>query len=85
MHEVPVTIDRVHLGQLEQGYFNLTYRPQRDEQGHIMGIITSAYEITEQVRARQQIEQFNQELEFRVAERTRELAQQRSELQRIFE
>ena len=81
LHEVPVTIDRAHLGHPEQGYFNLTYRPQRDAQGRITGIITSAYEITEQVRARQQVEQFNAELEAHVAERTRELKQLNQELE----
>ena len=79
LHEVPVTIDRTHLGHPALGYFNLTYRPQRDAQGRITGIITSAHEVTEQVLARQQVEQVNQELEARVQERTHELARAQAE------
>jgi hypothetical protein len=74
LHEVPVTIDRAHTGQPTQGYFNLTYRPQRDAQGRIMGILTSAHEVTEQVMSRQRVEQLNHELEARVHERTQQLA-----------
>jgi signal transduction histidine kinase len=88
LHEMPVTIDRGHTGQPTQGYFNLTYRPQRDAQGRITGIITSAQEVTEQVLARHQVELLNQELEARVQQRTQELAvalrtteQQRAQLQ----
>jgi signal transduction histidine kinase len=74
LYEVPVTIDRAHTGRPTQGYFNLTYRPQRDAQGHITGILTSAYEVTDQVVSRQRVEQLNYELEARVHERTQQLA-----------
>jgi signal transduction histidine kinase len=77
--EVPVTIDRAHTGQPTLGYFNLTYRPQRDGQGQITGIFTIAQEVTEQVVARQRVEQLNQELEARVAERTRQLEAKQTE------
>jgi signal transduction histidine kinase len=60
--EVPVTIDRAHTGQPTLGYFNLTYRPQRDGQGQITGIVTIAQEVTEQVVARQLVGQLNREL-----------------------
>jgi PAS domain S-box-containing protein len=83
LHEVPVTIDRAHTGQPTQGYFNLTYRPQRDAQGHITGIITSAHEVTEQVRAHQQVELLNQELEARVLQRTQQLTAQQGLLSQI--
>jgi signal transduction histidine kinase/PAS domain-containing protein len=83
--EVPVIIDRAHTDQPTLGYFNLTYRPQRDSHGQITGIFTIAQEVTEQVVARQRVEQLNQELEARVAERTQELARRQGELQRLFE
>jgi signal transduction histidine kinase len=83
--EVPVTIDRAHTSQPTLGYFNLTYRPQRNSYGQITGIFTIAQEVTEQVVARQRVEQLNQELEVRVAERTQELARRQGELQRLFE
>ena len=81
--EVPVTIDRAHTGQPTLGYFNLTYRPQRDSRGQITGIFTIAQEVTEQVLARQRVEQLNQELEARVQQRTREQEDQQRLLGQI--
>ena len=88
--EVPVTIDRGHPGQPTLGYFSLTYHPQRDAQGQPTGILTIAQEVTEQVRARQQVAHLNQELETRVQARTHERAtaqaateQQRRQFERL--
>ena len=64
----------VRIGQDPQtyhGYFNITYQPVYDGPQRITGILAYAVEVTEQVRIRQQVEQFNQELETRVQERTR--------------
>ena len=77
--------------QVYQGYFNISYQPAYDGQGRIRGIIAAAVEVTDQVRARQQVQQLNDELEVRVAERTRQLQAtraeaeaQRAELHRLF-
>ncbi|SHJ85725.1 Signal transduction histidine kinase [Hymenobacter daecheongensis DSM 21074] len=60
-------------GQPYQGYFNITYQPSYDGQGQRTGVMTSAVDVTEQVLARQQVEQLNAELEARVQARTRAL------------
>jgi PAS domain S-box-containing protein len=55
----------VHIDQASrhyQGYFNITYQPTYDGQGHIVGITASAVEVTEQVLARQQVQNLNEEL-----------------------
>ncbi len=55
----------VHIEQARQpyqGYFNITYQPAYDELGHITGILASAVEVTDQVRARQQVQHLNEEL-----------------------
>ncbi|WP_375435007.1 PAS domain-containing protein [uncultured Hymenobacter sp.] len=54
------------------GYYNFTYQPLHDAQGHVTGLITVGLDVTEQVLARQQVQQLNQELEARVQARTRE-------------
>lgn len=53
-------------------YFNFTYQAHL-ENGHADRLSVFAYEVTEQVRARQQVQQLNQVLEARVAERTQQL------------
>jgi signal transduction histidine kinase len=77
--EMLVDLDRAHTGRPTPGYFNLTYRPKRDDQGQIMGILTIAQEVTEQVLARRQVEQLNHDLEARVAERTHQLEARQAE------
>jgi len=66
--EQPSTIYR--HGQQEVVYWKLVFEPQRGADGRVSGIFTVGTEVTEQVRARQQVEQLNQELETRVQERT---------------
>jgi len=82
LREVPVQIDRGHTDRPTLGYFHLMYRPQYDARGHITGIVTMAVEVTEQVQARQQLEQLNQELEARVLARTQELEAARATTER---
>jgi PAS domain-containing protein len=59
-------------GEPEQVFLNLSLHPLRNAQGQVDGVLDFSYNVTEQVRARRQLEQLNQELETRVAERTRE-------------
>ncbi|NVO86459.1 PAS domain-containing sensor histidine kinase [Hymenobacter terrestris] len=70
LHEHLVQIDRQGTGQLVSGYFNIVYQPLRDRQQRITGIVASAIEVTEQVLARQQLQQLNEELERRVTARS---------------
>ena len=60
-------------GQPVQVFLNISLHPLRDVQGHIDGVLDFTYDVSEQVRARRQVEQLNQELENRVQERAQEL------------
>ncbi len=59
-------------GQLEQRYYNASFLPFRDAQGQITGILNITFDVTAQVAARQQVQQFNEELEMRVTARSAE-------------
>jgi signal transduction histidine kinase len=49
-------------GELEERYFTFTYQARRDEKGHVDGILVFAFEVSEQVRARRQVQDLNQAL-----------------------
>jgi signal transduction histidine kinase len=59
-------------GQPVQVFLNISLHPLRNVQGHIDGVLDFTYDVSEQVRARRQVEQLNQELEARVQARTQE-------------
>ncbi|RZK62540.1 MAG: PAS domain S-box protein, partial [Hymenobacter sp.] len=89
-HELELLVQR--HGELAPGYFNFVYQPLLDEQDRVTGVLTIAGDVTEQVLARRQMQQLNQELECRVAagvaEAQRALAtaeRQRQRLERFFE
>lgn len=83
-HEIEGWFDFGGNGKPEQLFFDLSLHPLRNAQGEIDGVLDFSYDVTEQVLARRQLQQLNQELEFRVRERTRQLeaAQQATERQR---
>ena len=81
-YEQPTVIRR--HGRPEQVYWNVVFEPQHDPDGRINGIYTIGTDVTAQVRARQQVEQLNQELEARVQERTREAERQRRQWEQLF-
>jgi PAS domain S-box-containing protein len=60
--EMPIAFDRAATGQPDHGYYHHTYQPWRDEQGAIVGVINIGVEVTEQVLARRQVQQLNEEL-----------------------
>jgi signal transduction histidine kinase len=80
--ELPFQVDFTRTGQLEQVYFNAFFLPLRDVQGQIKGVLDFSYDVTEQVQARRQLEQLNQELETRVQVRTREVEAARADAER---
>ncbi len=49
-------------GPLEEMYLTFTYQARRDERGAVDGALVFAYEVTDQVRARQQLAQTNEQL-----------------------
>ena len=79
--EAPATMLRA--GQLKTTYYNFVYQPLYNAEGEVLGVIDVATEVTEQVEARRQVEQLNQELEARVLARTRELSEQQALLRQI--
>jgi len=50
-------LPRVPGGEPEDSYFNFVYAALRDENGIIDSVLVSAFEVTEQVEARQQLEE----------------------------
>ncbi|WP_201979967.1 PAS domain-containing sensor histidine kinase [Hymenobacter rubidus] len=97
--EAPVTLARAHTGQPTQAYVNFVFQCLRDAAGEIVGLVASGTEVTEQVLARRQAQQLNDELtasnvalETRVQARTQEAQQARADaeaehatLERVFE
>jgi signal transduction histidine kinase len=65
-----------------QVFLNISLHPLRNVQGHIDGVMDFTYDVSQQVRARQQVEQLNQELETRVQARTQELRDANAHLRR---
>jgi PAS domain S-box-containing protein len=53
--EYPVRFDRRGTGQMEDAFFQLTVQPVTDNTGAVGAIVVVAVDITEQVRAREQI------------------------------
>lgn len=70
-NELPVQVDFTRTGRLEQVYYNFFFLALRDTDGQINGVLNFSYDVTDLVRARQQVEQLNQQLEARVQEHTR--------------
>ncbi|ALW86898.1 hypothetical protein AUC43_18530 [Hymenobacter sedentarius] len=90
--ELPVHLDFAGAGRPpELIYINAFYLPLRDAAGHVDGVLDFSYNVTEQVLARQQVQQLNLELEARVHQRTLEAddaravaVEQRNRLLRLF-
>lgn len=54
-NELKVPLDRHGDGQLEDTYFTFVYAPLRNASEEIEGVLVFAYEVTEQVRARERL------------------------------
>ena len=90
--EMRIAVARHAGGALEDFYFNYTQQARFDEHGQVDGVFVFTFDVTEQVRARQRVQELNEALEARVQARTQEAQlarqqaeRQRSELQRVFE
>ncbi|HEX2914522.1 MAG TPA: ATP-binding protein [Chloroflexia bacterium] len=62
-NEIPVKLDRNTGGNFEQFYLNFVYQPHRTATGEIQGILVYAVDVSEQVKARQRVEEQNRVLE----------------------
>jgi len=69
-------------GVIEQHYIDVLYEPERGADGEVTGIIAVAILVTEQVKARRQIEQVVAERTKALAERTDALAEANKNLER---
>ncbi|MBG8556305.1 PAS domain-containing sensor histidine kinase [Hymenobacter guriensis] len=82
--ELEAWIDFAGTGQPEQVFLNISFYALRDMQSRIDGLLDFSTDVTEQVRARQQLERLNQELETRVQARTRDAERQRRQWEQLF-
>ena len=57
-----VAADLLQHGRLETHYFNFVYQPLYDSVGALLGVIDIATDVTEQVLARVQVQELNEEL-----------------------
>ncbi|WP_177189834.1 PAS domain-containing sensor histidine kinase [Hymenobacter actinosclerus] len=62
INERPVQFDRTHTGQPALGYFNFAFQALRDETGTVSGLVAIGTEVTDQVLARQQVQELNNQL-----------------------
>jgi signal transduction histidine kinase len=62
LHEVPVKLHRAHVGLPATGYYSVIFKPLRDEHQRVTRIAVMWTESTDQVLARQQVQQLNEEL-----------------------
>ena len=82
-HEMPSFIDRE--GRRDTVYWNFVYHPLREVDDTVAGVTVVATEVTAQVLAHQQLQQFNQALEGRVQARTQEVEATAQRLRRVTE
>ncbi|MBD2755117.1 PAS domain-containing sensor histidine kinase [Spirosoma validum] len=79
----------VQNGVMTHNYYNFTYSPLFDADGHVYAILDIAIDVTEAIRARQETEEsearyraLSEELENRVRQRTQEVLQINQDLKR---
>jgi len=63
LHDVPIRLDRAHTGLPATGYYTIIFKPLRDEHQRVTRIAVMWTESTDQVLARQQVQDLNEELE----------------------
>lgn len=59
--EFPVMLNR--YGETQVSYFNFTYQPFKDDDGHIIGVTAVVMDVTETVHKKQQIEETQRRLQ----------------------
>lgn len=60
--EAPASVRQSDTGELVTHYFTVRYAPRKDAQGRVTGLLVTAVPVTEQVVARQRVQQLNAEL-----------------------
>lgn len=62
LHEVVVNLKRSHTGLPDTGYYTILFQLLHNEYQQVTGVAVMWTEVTEQVQARQQVQDLNQEL-----------------------
>ena len=62
--EIKIALQRVPQGVVEERYINFVYEPIRSVQGQSTGIVAHGYDVTDQVVARQNVEESEARLSF---------------------
>lgn len=62
-NEFPITLDWKNNGKPFTRYFTIVLEPIHDSQGKTDGIITFGYEVSDQIAAREQLDELNKKLE----------------------
>jgi len=62
-NEFRVPLDRDEDGAIEDYWFNFVYHPLREQDGTVSAVVAVAVDMTSHVRARQELERVNRELE----------------------
>lgn len=60
--EVPIMLDRFDTGELKPVYFNFVYQASHNANGDVTGILVFAFEVTDQILAREEIESSKESL-----------------------
>jgi PAS domain S-box-containing protein len=58
--EVPALLDRQSTGTPEEAYLNFTYAPLRDLEGRIDGVLAMAFDVTDEIRAREKMSELHE-------------------------
>ncbi|HEY2066715.1 MAG TPA: PAS domain-containing protein, partial [Gemmatimonadaceae bacterium] len=66
-HEIPVTLEQED-GEKRELFLEFVYQPITDADGNRVGVVAHGYDVTEQTRARREVERVNAELERSAAE-----------------
>ncbi|HEX8212400.1 MAG TPA: PAS domain S-box protein [Longimicrobium sp.] len=65
-NETPALLDRTGEGKLEQGFYNFVFQALPEADGSVGGILIHAVDVTDQVHARQEVEQLEERLRLAV-------------------
>lgn len=80
--DVAVEVSRAPGQQPETRFVNVIFQPIRDADGTLTHVFIEGHDVTEQKRAERELQQLNETLEHRVAQRTAELAEALERLKR---
>ncbi|GEO43383.1 hypothetical protein SAE02_75310 [Skermanella aerolata] len=84
-HDVPIRLRPMSDAAPEERFLDFIYEPVINANGQVTGIFVEGYDVTNAHRAREALQQLNDTLEARVADRTARLQASEARLRAIFE